>query len=62
MEAVSTSETSVNFVVVPLHSIFNFSSYNKHHAGYGGSKHLWNVGQLLPDYMVQHPRRKSSSY
>jgi hypothetical protein len=25
-------------------------------------KHLWNVGQLLPDHMAQHPRRQSSSY
>jgi hypothetical protein len=23
----------------------------------GGSKHLWNVSQFLPDYTVQHPRR-----
>jgi hypothetical protein len=21
----------------------------------GGSKHLWNVGKLLPDYTAQHP-------
>jgi hypothetical protein len=27
----------------------------------GGSKHLWNVGQFLPDYMAQHFRRQSSS-
>jgi hypothetical protein len=24
----------------------------------GGSKYLWNVGKLLPDYMVQQPRRQ----
>jgi hypothetical protein len=23
----------------------------------GGSKYLWNVGKLLPDYTAQHPRR-----
>jgi hypothetical protein len=28
----------------------------------GGIKHLWNISKLLPDYMVQHPRRQSSSY
>jgi hypothetical protein len=28
----------------------------------GGSKHLWNVGQFLPDYMTQHRRRQSSLY
>jgi hypothetical protein len=22
----------------------------------GGSKHFWNNGKLLPDYMVQHPK------
>jgi hypothetical protein len=26
------------------------------------SKHPWNVGKLLPDYTVQHPRRQPSSY
>jgi hypothetical protein len=25
-------------------------------------EHLWNVGQFLPDYTAQHPRRKASSY
>jgi hypothetical protein len=28
----------------------------------GGSKHIWSVGKLLPDYTAQHPRRQSSSY
>jgi hypothetical protein len=28
----------------------------------GGSKHLWNVGQFLPDYAAQQPRRQSSSF
>jgi hypothetical protein len=28
----------------------------------GDSKHLWNVGKLLPDYTVQHPRRQPRSY
>jgi hypothetical protein len=27
----------------------------------GGSKHLSNVGKLLPDTMTQHLRRQSSS-
>jgi hypothetical protein len=27
-----------------------------------GSKDLWNVGKLLPDYMVLQPRRQLSSY
>jgi hypothetical protein len=28
----------------------------------GGSKHLWNDGKLILDYMVQYPRRQSPSY
>jgi hypothetical protein len=28
----------------------------------GGSKHLWNVFKILPDYTAQHPTRQSSSY
>jgi hypothetical protein len=28
----------------------------------GGSKNLWNVSQFLPNYTLQHLRRKSSSY
>jgi hypothetical protein len=27
----------------------------------GGSKHLWNVGKLIPDYTAQQPTRQSSS-
>jgi hypothetical protein len=28
----------------------------------GGSKDLWNVGKLLPDYTALQPRRQPSSY
>jgi hypothetical protein len=28
----------------------------------GGSKDLWNVGKLLPDYTALQPRRQQSSY
>jgi hypothetical protein len=28
----------------------------------GGSKYLWNVDKLLPDYTVLQPRRQQSSY
>jgi hypothetical protein len=28
----------------------------------GGSKHLRNVSQFLPDYTALHPRRQPSSY
>jgi hypothetical protein len=32
-----------------------------HHPDDGGSKNLWNVEKLLPDY-TQQPRRQPSSY
>jgi hypothetical protein len=28
----------------------------------GGSKNIWNVGKLLPDYTALQPRRQPSSY
>jgi hypothetical protein len=31
----------------------------QHRPDEGGSKRLRNVGQFLPDYTVQHPRRQS---
>jgi hypothetical protein len=33
-----------------------------HHPDDGGSKDLWNVGELLPDYTAWQPRRQPSSY
>jgi hypothetical protein len=33
-----------------------------YHPEDGGSKHLWNVSQFLPDHTVQYPSRQSSSY
>jgi hypothetical protein len=37
-------------------------AYYLHHGPDGrGSKYLWNVGQFLPDYTAQHPRRQSPS-
>jgi hypothetical protein len=32
------------------------------HPDDGGNKHVWNIGQLLPDYTALHPRRQSSSH
>jgi hypothetical protein len=32
-----------------------------HSPDYGSSKHLWNVGEFLPDYTAQCPRRQSYS-
>jgi hypothetical protein len=37
-------------------------AYCLHHQGdNGGSKHLRNIGQFVPNYTVQLPRRQSSS-
>jgi hypothetical protein len=33
-----------------------------HHPNDGGSKLIWNFGQLLPDFTAQHPRRQLSLY
>jgi hypothetical protein len=34
----------------------------RHRPDDGDTKHLRNVGKLLPKYTAQHPRRQSSSY
>jgi hypothetical protein len=39
----------------------NSGSHGGEYVDDGGSKHLWNVGNL-PDYTAQHSRRQSSSY
>jgi hypothetical protein len=36
--------------------------WGTHRPDDGGSKHLWNVGKLLPDYTVLQPKRQQSSY
>jgi hypothetical protein len=41
---------------------FRCACYLHHGPDDGGSKHLWNVVKLLPDYTVQQPRRQQSSY
>jgi hypothetical protein len=40
----------------------NIRAMSAHCPDDGGSKHLWNVGKLLPDCKAQHPRRQSSLY
>jgi hypothetical protein len=41
-------------------------TYCLHHQGNywdeRNSKHIWSIGQYLPDYTVQHPRRQPSSH
>jgi hypothetical protein len=32
-----------------------------HHSGDGGSKYLWNISKLLPDYTALQPRRQPYS-
>jgi hypothetical protein len=36
-------------------------AYCPHCPDDGGSKHLWNISQFLRDYLLQHPRRWSTS-
>jgi hypothetical protein len=35
---------------------------NTHRPDDEGSKHLWNVSKLLPDYTAQHPRRQPAIF
>jgi hypothetical protein len=46
------------------HNLLKMTAFwdNRNLVEVGGSKHLWNVGKLLPDYRAQHPRRQPSSY
>jgi hypothetical protein len=57
------------FWVVPLCSLVEVYQHFRgpcclHHHGpdNGGSKDLWNVGKLPPDYMVLQPRKQPSSW
>jgi hypothetical protein len=59
MEEISTSETSVNFYQTTWRNILEDSNlqYKRHCHGPddGGSKHLRNVSQFVPDYTLKHP-------
>jgi hypothetical protein len=43
--------------VVEVYWRYRGAYCHHHRPDDGGSKHLWNVGKLLPDYMAQHLRR-----
>jgi hypothetical protein len=43
--------------VVEVYRLFG-GSCCLHHQSDGGSKHVWNVGKLLPDFTAQQPRRQ----
>jgi hypothetical protein len=47
--------------VVQVDQRFRGSYYYHHHPDDGGSKHLWNVCQLIRHYTEQYPRRLWSS-
>jgi hypothetical protein len=64
MSEISGSHGGTSWDVVPcslteIDQCFR-GAVHLHHQGSSGSKHLRDVGQYLPDYMVQHPRRQSS--
>jgi hypothetical protein len=62
----ASMKMTVFWVVAPCSLVHVYRCFRgvcclHHPHGDGGSKHLWNVGKILPDYMAQHPRRRSSS-
>jgi hypothetical protein len=68
LTAVST-KMAVFWVVAPCSLVEVYLRFRGpcclHHYGYyrpddGGSKDLWNIGKLLPDYTALQPRRQSS--
>jgi hypothetical protein len=48
--------------LVEVHQRFRSLRCLHHQGDDGGSKDLWNVGKLLPDYMALQHRRQPSSY
>jgi hypothetical protein len=49
--------------LVEVYQCFRGACYLRHQGNDDeGSKHLWNISKLLPDYMVQQPRRQSYSF
>jgi hypothetical protein len=63
--AASTKMTVVWVVascsLVEVYRRFRGDCYFHHCHDDGGSKHLWNIGKHLPDYMTQQPRILSFS-
>jgi hypothetical protein len=53
----ASMKMAVLLIVVPCNTVVWATSPDD-----GGSKHLWNVGKILPDYTTQKPRRRPSSY
>jgi hypothetical protein len=58
-ETANTSVTLVNFYQITQRN--NPEDSHLHRPDEGDSKHLCNVGKLLPDYTAQQPRRQPSS-
>jgi hypothetical protein len=54
-------EMAVFWVVTPCSHVEFDRRFRSAAPEDGGSKHLWNVGKLLPDYTAQQPRRQPSS-
>jgi hypothetical protein len=53
---------AVVWVVLPCSLVDVYQRFRGHCPDDRGSKDLWNVGELLPDYTVLQPRRQPSSY
>jgi hypothetical protein len=50
-----------NTEVVVCWVVASCSPLEDYHPDDGDSRHLRNIGKLLPDYMIHHPRRQPSS-
>jgi hypothetical protein len=48
--------------LIEIYRRFRGAYFLHHRPDDGGSKELWNVGKLLPDYTTQQQRRQPSSY
>jgi hypothetical protein len=48
-------------MIVSTDMIVAYLRYYPHRPDDGGSKDVWNVGKLLPDYTALEPRRQASS-
>jgi hypothetical protein len=48
---------TILYIIFKLAAFWDATPCSHHHPDDGGSKLLWNVGQYVPDYTFQHPRK-----
>jgi hypothetical protein len=59
---VVSTKMAVFWVVAPCSLVEIYHRFRGHRPVDGGSKDLWNVGKILPDYTPLQPRRQPSSF